>query len=66
MAVIRMQHPEHGFDTSYDSAQQARMEAAGWKKITNAEFKALIAAKTAKVEEEVVEAPKKPGRPKKA
>lgn len=72
---VRMQHPDHGFHNAYNIAERKRMTEEGWSVITDPQFKALIAAKTAAKEEvepepeaEAVEAPvkKKPGRPKAA
>lgn len=71
---VRMQHPDHGFHNAYNIAERKRMTEEGWSVITDPQFKALIAAKTAAKEEveveadPVIEAPvkKKPGRPKAA
>lgn len=70
MAATRMTHPEHGYHIAYNGAEELVMEKSGWKKITDADFKALVAAKSAKPEEateEAEDAPvvKKAGRPKK-
>lgn len=70
MAAIRMTHAEHGYHIASDGAEVDRLEKAGWKKISDAEFKAVLAAKmkAGVVEEvtEVVEAPKKRGPKPKA
>lgn len=64
MAQVRLTHPDHGFDIAYNNADQKRMQENGWKPISDADFKALIAAKGEKAEPVSDAAPvekKKPG-----
>lgn len=63
--LTRMAHPDHGFTHAHDHAEIKKLEEHGWKKQTETEWKALLAAKRAKpdetdeAEEEITEAPKK-------
>lgn len=52
MATIRMTHPEHGYHIAYNGAEVQALEKAGWAKITEAEFKKVVAAKSAPAEVE--------------
>lgn len=69
MAVIRMSHPDHGYDIAYSNADVKRMKENGWSVQTKEQWEKILADKRGEsVEEEdapVVEK-KKPGRKPKA
>jgi len=61
MAMILMQHPGNGFHNAYNQVEVDQLEKQGWKKVSDAEFQALIDAKKPKhvtKAADVVEAPK--------
>lgn len=54
--LVRMTHPDHGFTHAHDHAEINRLTELGWSKLSDAEWKQILAAKTEK---------RGPGRPRK-
>jgi hypothetical protein len=55
MPAIRMTHPDHGYHNAHDNAEADTMKKAGWKPISEDEFRKIIDAKLGKSSESVEE-----------